>query len=168
MSVGEGVPVALGDPVGCTVVVRRERSGTELLVLHRAVDGDAVWTTPSGCRRPGEPVYAAARRALREETGLGALDVWAVDLSRPRAVFAAEVPDDVVVDLRHSGHEGYAWLTPDEAAGRIHPEEARTHVARAAAVPAVRLAFRPLTRARCVRSPSGRIRWAASSGDSHA
>ena len=97
MSVGEGVPVALGDPVGCTVVVRRERSGTELLVLHRAVDGDAVWTTPSGCRRPGEPVYAAARRALREETGLGALDVWAVDLSGPREVFAMQAGRDVRV-----------------------------------------------------------------------
>ena len=106
MSVGEGVPVAEGDPVGCTVVVRRERSGTELLVLHRAVDGDAVWTAPSGCRRPGEPAYAAARRTLREETGLEALDVWAVDLSGQWAVFAAEVPDDVVVDLRGPGHEG--------------------------------------------------------------
>jgi RimJ/RimL family protein N-acetyltransferase/8-oxo-dGTP pyrophosphatase MutT (NUDIX family) len=147
MSVGERVPVAEGDPVGCTVVVRRERSGTEVLVLHRAVDGDAVWTAVSGCRRPGEPVYAAARRALREETGLEALDVWAVDLAGQSAVFAAEVPDDAVVDLRGSGHEGHAWLTPDEAAGRIRPEGARADVARAAAVPAARVAFRPLTRA---------------------
>src|SRR6478735_8748005 len=112
MSVGEGVPVA-EHPVGCTVVVRRERSGTELLVLHSAVDGDAAWAAPSGCRRPEEPAYAAARRALREETGLEALDVWAVDLSGPWAVFAAEVRDDAVVDLRGSRHDGYAWLTPE-------------------------------------------------------
>ena len=145
MSVGEGaVP---GDhPVGCTVVVRRERAGTELLVLHRAVDGDAVWTAPSGSRCPGESAYAAARRVLRERTGLEALDVWAVDLSGQWAVFAAEVPDDVVVDLRDSEHDRHAWVPADEAIGRIRPE-ARTRVTRAAAVPAVRLAFRPLTRA---------------------
>jgi RimJ/RimL family protein N-acetyltransferase/8-oxo-dGTP pyrophosphatase MutT (NUDIX family) len=146
MSVGEGAPVAERDPVGCTVVVRRERSGTELLVLHRAGDGDAAWTAPSGCRGPGEPVYAAALRELREQAGLEALDVWAVDLSGRWAVFAAEVPDDAVVDLRAPGHDRFAWLSPDEAAGRIRPE-GRSHVARAAAVPAVRLAFRPLTRA---------------------
>ena len=144
---GAGVPVIEGDPVGCTVVVRRERAGTELLLLHRAVDGDAVWTAPSGCRGPGEPAYATARRVLREQTGLEALDVWAVDLSGQFAVFVAEVPDDVVVDLRDSEHDRHAWLPPDEAIGRIRPEETRTRVARAAAVPAVRLAFRPLTRA---------------------
>jgi aminoglycoside 6'-N-acetyltransferase len=147
MSVGEGVPVAEGEPVGCTVVVRRERACTEVLVLHRGVDGDSVWTAPSGCRRPRESAYGAARRALREQTGLEALDVWAVDLSGQGAVFAAEVPDDVVVDLRDCEHDRHAWLPPDEAIGRIRREEVRTHVTRAAAVPAVRLAFRPLTRA---------------------
>jgi RimJ/RimL family protein N-acetyltransferase len=84
---------------------------------------------------------------LREQTGLAALDVWAVDLSGQWAVFAAEVPDDVVVDPRGAEHERHAWVSPDEAIGRIRPEEVRTHVTRAAAVPAVRLAFRPLTRA---------------------
>src|SRR3954469_20060381 len=114
MSLGEGVPVAEGDPVGCAVVVRRERAGTELLVLHRAVDGDAVWAVPSGCRGPGESVYAAARRVLRERAGLEAVDVWAVDLSGSWAVFAAEVPDDVLVDLPDSEHDRHAWVPPGE------------------------------------------------------
>ena len=139
--------MSAGDPVGCTVVVRRERTGPEVLVLHRAADGDTAWTAPSGCRRAGEPAYAAARRTLCEEAGLEALDVWAVDLSGQWVVFAAEVPDDVVVHLRGPEHDRFAWLSPDDAADRIRSEGDRAQLARAAAVPAVRLAFRPLTRA---------------------
>jgi RimJ/RimL family protein N-acetyltransferase len=147
MSVGKGAPVAEDHPVGCTVVVRREHAGTELLVLHRGATGEPAWTVPACCRRRGEPVYAAARRALREVAGLEALDLWSVDLSGQRAVFAAEVPDDVVVDLRGSRHDRHAWLSPDLAAGVMRSEEARTPIVRAARVPAVRLGFRPLTRA---------------------
>ena len=145
--------LAEDDPVRCTVVVRRERAGTELLCLHRAgegpaYDGDRGWTPPSGCRQPGEPVLAAALRALGEEAGIDEADVWAVDLSGSWALFAADVADDVTVDLRDRAHDRCAWLSPEEAAARIRPEEvARAQVARAAAVPRVSVGFRPLTRA---------------------
>ena len=138
------------DPVGCTVVVRRERAGTELLVVGRAgegpaYDGGRTWTAPAGRRQPGEPVLAAALRVLAEQTGIEDTDVWAVDLSGRWALLAADVADDVRVRLRDPEHDRCAWLTPDEAALRTGPEQPA--VTRAAAVPRVRVGFRPLTRA---------------------
>ncbi len=139
-------------PIGSLVVVRRQRADSELLVLRRHPNGpddtgDSAWTPPAGCRQPGEPVHLAALRALRD-AGVAATEVWAVDLSGRWAVFAADVPDDVGVDLSGTGYDRHEWLTAAEATARIQPSEVgETHVARAAAVPPVRLGFRPLTRA---------------------
>ena len=143
----DGQPVAEDDPVGCTVVVRRERAGTEILVLHRE-DGDGAWTSPAAARLAGEPVLAAARRGLAEGAGIEDADLWAVDLSGRWSVFAADVADAVAVHPRAGEHDRFAWLAPDEAASRIRPEEvAQAQVRRASAVPRVSVAFRPLTRA---------------------
>jgi aminoglycoside 6'-N-acetyltransferase len=141
-----GLPGAGDHPVGSTVVVRRERAGTELLLLHRA--GDGAWRCPGGCRFPAEPVYTGTLRELAEETGIADADVWAVDLSGRWAVFATDVPDDVVVDLAEVEHDRSEWLPVDDAAARILPfEAAQTQVRRVASIPRVRLGFRPLTRA---------------------
>jgi RimJ/RimL family protein N-acetyltransferase len=78
-------------------------------------------------RRAGEPVYAAALRALTA-AGVAGPAPWAVDLSGVQAVYAADVAD--TVDLT-----GLAAVNGEDA------------VAAAVAVPPVSLAFRPLTRA---------------------
>ena len=149
----DGLPIAEDPPVGCSVVVRRERAVSELLVLHRSSDGvdhegDWAWTSPAGARLPGEPVYRAALRELAEEAGITDADVWAVDLSGRWAVFAADVPDDVVVDLVDVEHDRFEWLSLEAAAERIRPAlVADQQVRRVGAIPRVRLGFRPLTRA---------------------
>ena len=53
------------------------------LLLHRRAD-DGSWDMPGGCLEPGETLEAAARREVREETGveLGALTLLRV-LSGP-------------------------------------------------------------------------------------
>ena len=147
-----GGRAAEDEPVGSTVVVRRERAGTELLVLHRTADRVAreagAWTLPAGVRRPGEPVHPGALRVLAEHTGITDADVWAVDLSGRWATFAADVPDDVGVGLAAERHDRSAWLSPAAAAACVQPGDgAQTRVRRAGAVPRVRLGFRPLTRA---------------------
>ena len=73
----DGLPVAREPPyASCVVVWRAGGGGRELLVLHRLApggpgyEGDWAWTPPSGARQPGETPGDAARRELREETGL--------------------------------------------------------------------------------------------------
>lgn len=128
----DGLPIAEDHPIGSTVVVRRQRAETEFLVLHRAAkgpahEGDWAWTSPAGCRLPGEPVYPAALRELHEEVGITNADVWAVDL----------------VDVEH---DRFQWLTAREARTRVLPSHvAETQVVRVGAIPRVRLGFRPMT-----------------------
>ena len=103
-------------PGGCAVVLRGRRAGTGYAVLQAR-------------REPGESVHAAALRAVELATGIAGADVWAVDLSGPRAVLAVDVPDTVRVEPR-SGDE-----LPDDLVGRVRE------------IPAATVAFRPLTRA---------------------
>ena len=54
--------------VGVGVIVLR---GPEVLLIRRARDpGRGTWALPGGAQRLGETVEQAARRELREETGL--------------------------------------------------------------------------------------------------
>jgi aminoglycoside 6'-N-acetyltransferase len=90
----------------------------------------------SAVRHAGESVYGAALRALRD-AGLPDLRPWGVDLSGVRAVLAADVPD--------AGRHGSQTAGPSSMSPR-HDGDAE--VARlASAVPAVSVAFRPMTRA---------------------
>ncbi|MDX6298753.1 MAG: aminoglycoside 6-N-acetyltransferase [Nocardioidaceae bacterium] len=122
----------------------------EVLVLHRSTpgegfEGDWAWTSPAGCRQPGEAVYPAALRELAEEAGIAGPAPWAVDLGGDWACFAVDVPSETVVDLVDPEHDGYAWVGPEEAVRRIRPVFVARQQARAAAVPRIEPAFRPMT-----------------------
>ncbi|MGA9746411.1 MAG: GNAT family N-acetyltransferase [Nocardioides sp.] len=105
-------------PRGCRIVVRRT-AGT-------AAGSDPVRLV-NGVRHAGESLLGASLRSLREE-GLSGLEPWAVDLSGKVGVLAVDVPDASATD----------HLTQDSG---------DPAVARAVAVPDVRVGFRPMSRA---------------------
>jgi 8-oxo-dGTP pyrophosphatase MutT (NUDIX family) len=127
MRTWDGLPVSSEKPYGASVIVwRQAKAGREFLILHRRAagatdfEGDWAWTPPSGARLPDEPLAAAARRELREETGLDLSfepteaggDEW--------AVFMAEASVDAVVVLDDE-HDRFAWLPAEEAVAKCLP-----------------------------------------------
>jgi aminoglycoside 6'-N-acetyltransferase len=145
----DGLEIAAERPTGSTVVVRRTGSSgeREVLLLHRSghgpdFDGDWAWTSPAGCRQPGEAVYPAALRELAEEAGLDGPAPWAVDLSSSWALFAVDVPYDVSVNLVDPEHDRYEWLSPERAGRRVLPNVVARGLAKAVEVPVVDLGFR--------------------------
>lgn len=147
----DGLEIAADRPTGSTVVVRRRgsRGETEVLVLHRnargpGFEGDWAWTSPAGCRQPGEAVLPGALRELSEEAGLDGLAPWAVDLSGAWSCFAVDLPDDGRVELIDPEHDRFAWVSPDQAAGMVLPAFVAAQQGKAARAPSVALAFRPM------------------------
>ncbi len=147
----DGEPIASDDPVGSTVVARRAaaNAGWEYLLLHRAHhgpdhEGDWAWTSPAGCRRPGEPVRDGAVRELAEEAGIAATP-WPVDLSGRWVSWALTVPVDTPVVLLDTEHDRFEWVRPDQAAERIRPAVASEAIAKVDAIPEVDIDFRPMT-----------------------
>ena len=86
------------------------------------------WELPGGTVEPGEPFEATAVREVAEETGLTvrvtgelARDSWPDIAGRALEihafVYTAEEIGENEVVLSPEEHDGFAWLTPDEAAG---------------------------------------------------
>ena len=116
----DGRPVATDWPRGVSVAVYRYvRGELEVLLLHRAhhgpeYEGDWAWTTPAGCRLPGEDVDACAARELFEEAGL-TLAMRRFDDGEEWARYLAEAPSDAVVTLHDPEHDRYVWVSTEEA-----------------------------------------------------
>lgn len=155
----DGIGIAVDNPHGAAVVVRRRTAAgqPEFLLLHRKhkgrdYDGDWAWTSPAGCRQPGEPVYPAALRELAEEAGLVGLRPWAVDLSwdlpsgSSWVVFAVDVTADVHIDLVDPEHDRHEWLSASEARRRVRPNfVAEAQIDRSARIPPATMTFRRMT-----------------------
>ncbi len=119
-------------------------------MLHRNArgrdfEGDWAWTSPAGARQPGEPVYPAALRELAEEAGLVDIPAFAVDLSLPWALFAADVDESASIDLVDPEHDRFEWLDAATASSRVLPKwVADQQITRAGAIPVVEVGFRPM------------------------
>lgn len=125
----DGLPVAGEQPyAACVIVWRQAGAVREFLVLHRLHaggpdhDGDWAWTPPSGARLPGENPDVAAKRELREETGLDLPFLPAPARTDDTAMYVAEAPADAKVVLDDE-HDRYAWVTLEDAVQRCRPSE---------------------------------------------
>jgi 8-oxo-dGTP pyrophosphatase MutT (NUDIX family) len=98
------------------IVVRR---GDDFLVVHRSPENDAYWHQIAGGVENGETFAEAARRELREETGLEAV---VQPLEAPfhyESVHVEPFIVDVAPDWEPTldwEHDDYRWLPRDEAA----------------------------------------------------
>ncbi len=124
------------------VFVRRDG---DYLVLHRSPRGGAYWHGVAGALEDGESYADAARRELREETGLIAEPV---EVAEPYAYrldeepgyrelvpsgaeaivvrsFFVEAPPAWEPELDYE-HDSYRWCTRDEALTLLHWPEPRT------------------------------------------
>ena len=120
-----------------SVLVVVHTVGGEVLQLRRREPAD-FWQSVTGSLNAGEWPLAAARRELREETGLAA-DAGLTDTGvinrypihpawrhkyapevreNVEHVFTLALPEPIPVHISHSEHEEYVWLPYAEAAAR--------------------------------------------------
>jgi dATP pyrophosphohydrolase len=114
------------------IVFRFRENRPEVLLLRRSGDEEVypgVWQVVTGRIQEGESAFAAARREIREETGLTPWRIWSVpyvgrffdarrDEMHLAPFFAAQVPpgEDPVLSREHD--EG-TWISVDEAIRKV-------------------------------------------------
>ena len=124
--------------VVCVVSWRNGAVQREFLILHPRYaggvdfEGEWAWTPPAGVIEEGEEAYEAARRELREETGLNLACTPLEGFAGPVNVFSTEVPPhlDVVLD---DEHDRYLWVSAQVACRACLPSPVATQVAAVAA-----------------------------------
>ena len=113
------------------VVFRRSDRGIRLLVLRAYRN----WDFPKGTIEPGEDALAAARREVREETGLADLDYPFGEEFRETVPYAADkiaryylahtdvekIVLPVSPELGRPEHHEYRWVSFDEAEDLLPP-----------------------------------------------
>lgn len=110
--------------------VRWNAGRAEVLLLQRTPERGGFWQTVTGRIEPGERADQAARRELREETGLS-LDVFPLEYAHSFALGEA-VPPQVVHETAFFArwpdgsavwpgeeHQAHAWVALDEALARL-------------------------------------------------
>lgn len=123
-------------------VLRQRANQLEVLALQRGTRTrcPGSWEIVHGSIERDEPAPAAARREVREETGLDAERLYSITANpfflnnrgnvQVAIVFAAFVPGDGEVALS-AEHQAFEWLSLEEAAGRLawpREREALRHV----------------------------------------
>jgi lipoyl(octanoyl) transferase len=111
----------------CVQVFRRKQGQIEYLMLRRSPKRGGFWQSVSGRVKKKETAESAARREVREETGLDPRSVILLEKVNVffnvedesmhlEPCFGAEVPDNEVVLSRE--HETKSWTDFDEAMRR--------------------------------------------------
>lgn len=131
------VPVEVG--VVDVLVFRAVQRGWQVLVLRRAADArcPGTWEMIHGKVEASEDLPRAARRELREETGLSAERLLSITMHpfylvptktvQLAAVFAAIVPGDAKVTLG-AEHDKFGWVTVAAARRRFTWPHERRHL----------------------------------------
>lgn len=113
----------------------------ELLLFRRPPARGSIWVPVSGKVEPEDPdLPAALRRELTEEAGarevLELLDLdWHVRFEGPDGgpwrlhAYGVRVPRSFTPTLSPE-HDGFAWVSPEEAVVRLHYEDNRAAVER--------------------------------------
>lgn len=128
-------PGEFNPPQFClSTAIYAERADGKLLLLRRA-EGSAMAGTyflPGGVVDAGEEPYEAARRELREESGLevdgdltlvGTYPMWIYGRDFLQLSFHGTVGDEVELSHEHTAHQ---WVDPGDFAGMLSAENVET------------------------------------------